>query len=335
MVGAKKPLVGVVIPAYKVSAHILSVLSSLGPEISQICVVDDACPEQSGRIVEREFLDDRVTVLYHDTNQGVGAAMKTGFREILKRDVDVIVKLDGDGQMDPTYIKDLVTPIINGLADYTKGNRFRFMESIHHMPKIRYLGNIGLSILSKASTGYWNIFDPNNGFVAISAPVLREINLDKVSRRYFFESDMLFRLSLIRAKVLDVPMRARYGDEKSNLSILKASIEFPMKHLRNFFKRILILYFIRDFSFPSLQLLLGTSFTLSGSIIGLYNFFRSQELGVNTAPGTLILFAVLFLTGVQFLLGFITHDLQSVPNRTISQDLRLVQDRPTSEKDHW
>jgi dolichol-phosphate mannosyltransferase len=320
--------VGVVIPAYRVSAQILSVLNSLGPEVDQICVVDDACPEKTGQIVEQQFRDKRVKVLYHPTNQGVGAAMKTGFKELLLRDVEVIVKLDGDGQMDPTCINDLVDPIVNGLADYTKGNRFRYLENIHQMPIIRYLGNIGLSFLSKASTGYWNIFDPNNGFVAISAPVLRQINLEKVSQRYFFESDMLFRLSLMRAKVLDIPMKARYGNEKSNLSVLKSSIEFPLKHFRNFVKRILFVYFVKDFSFPSLQLLLGTMLTVSGSTIGIYNFSQSQELGLSTAPGTLILFAVLFLTGFQLLLGFISHDLQSVPNRTISKELRLIQDHP-------
>lgn len=329
----EKCSVGVVIPAYKVSKQIMSVLGSIGPEVDRICVIDDACPEESGRLVERESLDKRIKVLYHSENQGIGAAMKTGFRELLSQNMDIIIKLDGDGQMDASYIHDLIDPIINGMADYTKGNRFRLMESINQMPKIRYLGNIGLSLLSKVSTGYWNIFDPNNGFVAISAPALREINLDRVSQRYFFESDMLFRLSLIRAKVLDIPMRARYGDEKSNLSVAKASFEFPLKHLRNFFKRIFVLYFIRDFSFPSVQLIFGTLLTVSGSIIGLQSYFRSQELGVNTAPGTLILFAVLFLTGIQFLLGFVSHDLQSVPSRTISQELRLIQDRPTSKKD--
>jgi dolichol-phosphate mannosyltransferase len=327
----KNCTVGVVIPAYRVRAQILSVLNSLGPRVDQICVVDDACPEKTGQIVEQQFHDKRVTVLYHPTNQGVGAAMKTGFKELLLRDVDVIVKLDGDGQMDPTYINDLVDPIVNGLADYTKGNRFRFLEGIHQMPKIRYLGNIGLSFLSKASTGYWNLFDPNNGFVAISNPVLRQINLEKVSQRYFFESDMLFRLGLMRAKVLDIPMKARYGNEKSNLSVLKASIEFPLKHLKNLIKRIFLVYFVKDFSFPSLQLILGTLLTFSGATIGLYNFSKSQELGMSTAPGTLILFVVLFLTGVQLLLGFISHDLQSVPNRTISQDLRLIQDHPTGK----
>jgi dolichol-phosphate mannosyltransferase len=325
--------IGVVIPAYKVSAHIMSVLRSLGPEVDRICVVDDACPEHSGQLVEREAQDDRITVLYHANNQGVGSAVKTGFRELLSHDVDVIVKLDGDGQMDSSYIKDLIHPIAIGAADYTKGNRFRFMENLHQMPLIRFLGNIGLSLLSKASTGYWNIFDPNNGFVAISTPTLREIDLDRVSQRYFFESDMLFRLSLIRAKVVDVPMRARYGTEKSNLSVIKAAFEFPLKHLRNLLKRILVLYFLRDFSFPGVQLFLGTVLTVSGTFIGLNNYFRSQDLGVSTAPGTLILFAVLFLTGVQFLLGFISHDLQNVPNRTISEDLRLVQDHPTSKDD--
>lgn len=326
-----KPIVGVVIPAYKVKRHITKVVKDLSPNISHICVVDDACPEGSGRVIQEDIRDERVKVIFHSQNQGVGGSMKTGFKYLLQKEVDVIVKLDGDGQMNSQYIENLVKPILSGDADYTKGNRFYSFQSINKMPRMRLFGNILLSLMSKASSGYWNVFDPNNGFIAISGPVLREIDLEKISQRYFFESDMLFRLNLMKAKVVDVPMQAFYGDEKSSLSLWKAAIEFPYKHIRNLVKRLLLTYYMRDFSFPGVQLFFGMLLTMTGSVIGIYNFFRSQALEISTPPGTLVLFLVLILTGVQLLLSFVSHDLNNVPNRSITEELKMVKNHPTSK----
>ncbi len=304
--------------------QILEVLSSLSDDVTHICVVDDACPDGTGDYVEKNFKDKRLVVLRNPLNAGVGGAVKKGYEHLLRQDVDVVVKLDGDGQMDSRHIPHLVSPILSGEADYTKGNRFYSMDGFSSMPKIRLIGNIILSFLSKAASGYWNIFDPNNGFLAISPSVLRQLDLEKISNRYFFESDMLFRLNLLRAKVVDVPMTALYGEERSNLSLWKAAFEFPYKHLRNLFRRLSITYFLRDFSVPSIQLSLGFLLTLLGSIIGIHNYFRSQELGIGTAPGTLILFAVLMFTGIQLLIGFISHDIQNVPTRPISRDIDFL-----------
>lgn len=319
------PKIGVVIPAFRVKNQILHVLNSLDKAITHICVVDDACPEGSGKYVENNCDDDRVVVLYNQNNAGVGGAVKEGYRYFLEHEVDVVIKIDGDGQMDSRLIPQLVTPILNGEADYTKGNRFYSLQSVQTMPKIRLIGNIVLSFLSKAASGYWNIFDPNNGFLAINSSVLRQLDLNQISNRYFFESDMLFRLNLIRAKVVDIPMTAHYGDERSNLSIWKALFEFPYKHLRNLIRRIFVTYFIRDFSIPSIQLTLGVLFTFMGSVIGIHNYLRSQELGISTAPGTLILFALLMFIGVQLLMSFVSHDIQNVPTRPVSRDLDLFQ----------
>lgn len=319
-----KPKIAVVVPAFRVKQQILAVLSSLSDDVTYICVVDDACPDGTGDYVLENFKDKRLLVLRNETNTGVGGAVKKGFEHLMQLNVNVIVKLDGDGQMDPRHIPHLVLPILNGEADYTKGNRFYSVDGFSAMPRIRLIGNIILSFLSKAASGYWNIFDPNNGFLAISSSVLRQLDLEKISNRYFFESDMLFRLNLLRAKVVDVPMTALYGEERSNLSVWKAAFEFPYKHLRNLVRRLLITYFLRDFSVPSIQLLLGTLLTLLGSVTGLHNYFRSQELGISTAPGTLILFAVLMFTGIQLLISFISHDIQNVPTRSISRDIDFL-----------
>lgn len=162
----------------------------------------------------------------------------TGYRAALKDGIDIIVKIDSDGQMDPALIIDFVGPIVDGEADYTKGNRFFELEKVKSMPRIRLIGNAILSFMCKLSSGYWNLFDPTNGFTAIHADVARRLPFNSISKRYFFESDILFRLNTLRAVVIDIPMEAEYGDEISNLKISRIVGEFLVKHSKNFIKRI-------------------------------------------------------------------------------------------------
>src|SRR5262249_39074317 len=157
----------------------------------------------------------------HEQNQGVGGAVMSGYRAAIADGMAVVVKVDGDGQMDGSLIPYFVAPIINGEADYTKGNRFFDLEQINQMPPMRLFGNAVLSLMTKLSSGYWNLFDPTNGFTAIHVDAARHLPFDKISKRYFFETDMLFRLNTINAVVVDVPMDASYGDEVSNLKISK------------------------------------------------------------------------------------------------------------------
>lgn len=218
--------ISVVIPCYRVKKHIQDVISQIGPEVIRIYAVDDCCPEQSGDFILQNVTDPRVVVLRNSVNLGVGGAMKNGYRQALQDGMDIIIKIDGDGQMDPSLIPMFSTPIQDGEADYAKGNRFYDLTHISQMPLIRILGNSALSFMTKLSTGYWNVFDVNNGFVAIHANVLSHINLDKVSDRYFFESDMLYQFGLLRGKVVDIPMDALYADEESNLKIKKYFLIF-------------------------------------------------------------------------------------------------------------
>lgn len=313
--------VAVVIPCYRVSAHILDVLARIGPQVQHIVVVDDACPEGSGQRVREQCTDDRVTVLQHATNQGVGAAMVTGYQAALALGAQVLVKIDGDGQMDPALIERFVAPIRAGLADYTKGNRFYDLTHIRQMPGLRLFGNTVLSLLTKLSSGYWNLFDPTNGYTALHAAAARRLAMDKLSRRYFFESDMLFRLNIIRAVVVDVPMDACYGDEKSNLRIRQVVGEFLGKHLRNFGKRVFYNYFLRDMTAASLELVLGLLALGFGLLFGGYHWIVASLHNIPTATGTIMLAALPTLFGLQLLLAFVTFDVANVPRRPIQLDL--------------
>lgn len=245
-------MIAVVIPCFKVAAHIEDLLASIGGEVQAIFVVDDCCPENSGRLVEARCTDRRVRVIYHSENQGVGGAVLSGYRAAIAAGADVIIKLDGDGQMAPALVPAFVAPIIRGEADYAKGNRFFEIETVRQMPTVRLLGNTGLSFLTKLSSGYWNLFDPTNGYTAISARVAARLPMGKISKRYFFESDMLFRLNTMRAVVVDIPMFATYGEEHSNLKVSRELPRFFFSNLRNFGKRIFYNYFLRNFSFASL-----------------------------------------------------------------------------------
>lgn len=316
--------ISVVIPSYKVTRHILDVISAIPPIVWRIYVIDDACPHGSGRLVEMNALDPRVRVVYHQHNKGVGAAVMTGYRTALADHADVIVKVDGDGQMDPKLIPYFIEPILTGTADYTKGNRFYNLEEIQSMPTARLLGNAALSFLAKLSTGYWNLFDPTNGYTAIHADVAKHLPLEKISRRYFFETDILFRLNTLRAVVIDVPMHAKYDDEVSNLKIKTIVIEFFRKHARNFLKRIFYNYFLRDLSLASIELVIGTIMFTFGICYGSYSWEMAAVNGVVTPPGTVMLSALPIMLGVQFIMGFLAYDIASIPTSAIHNRIKSL-----------
>jgi len=305
----------VVIPAYKVCKHIEQVIREIGPEVSFIYVVDDCCPDRSGEFVKIHCQDSRIRILRNSENLGVGGAVMTGYRAAIDDGADVIVKIDGDGQMDPQMIPALIAPIVAEEADYTKGNRFFDLEEIQSMPGIRLFGNAVLSFMTKLSSGYWDLFDPTNGYTAIHACTARHLPFEKISRRYFFETDMLFRLNTLRAVVVDVPMDARYGDETSSLKISKIVGEFFFKHVRNFSKRIFYNYYLRDMSLASLELPLGVLLFSSGCVLGVYHWINSMQEGVITPAGTVMLSALPVITGLQFILAFLGYDIASVPRR--------------------
>jgi dolichol-phosphate mannosyltransferase len=324
------PNIAVVIPCYKVKTHLLQLISEVGPEVKSIFLVDDSCPENSGKYVSSNCSDSRVIVLYHAANQGVGGAVMTGYQAAIDSGAQIIVKLDGDGQMDPRLIQNFVTPILLGQADYTKGNRFFDLEEIRQMPLLRLFGNTALSFMTKFSSGYWDLFDPTNGYTAIHSEVARHLPFKKISKRYFFESDMLFRLNTLRAVVVDIPMDAKYGDERSNLKISKIASEFFLKHLRNFLKRIFYNYYLRDMSLASIELPLGLGLFLFGCIFGGYEWMHSTYTGLPSSAGTVMLSALPVIIGLQLILAFLGHDIASIPSRPfhlLKKDWRLMRNQ--------
>lgn len=309
--------IAVVIPTYKARNHIISVINGIGAEVSRIYVIDDCCPDRTGDFVTSDCKDERVCVIKHTENQGVGGAVMTGYQAAIKDSMQILVKIDSDGQMDPSLIMDFVCPIISGEADYTKGNRFFDLEKVRSMPKLRLFGNAVLSLMCKLSSGYWNLFDPTNGYTAIHADVASRLPFNKISKRYFFETDILFRLNTLRAVVVDVPMEAKYGDEVSNLKISKIIGEFFVKHMRNFTKRIFYNYYLRDMSLASIELPVGTILALFGSIYGGCHWFYSTKTGLPTPAGTVMLAALTVLMGLQLILAFLSYDISSVPQRAV------------------
>lgn len=308
-------IIAVVIPSYCVTRHILGVIDAVGEDVSLIYIIDDKCPEGVGDFVAQNCVDKRIRILRHAVNQGVGAAVMTGYRAAILDGADIIVKVDGDGQMDPALIPYFVQPIIDGVADYSKGNRFYDLDELGIMPPMRLFGNTILSLMAKFSTGYWDLFDPTNGFTAIHADVARHLPYDKISRRYFFETDILFRLNILRAAVVDVPMSAKYGDEVSGLKISKVVSEFLIKHIRNSIKRIFYNYYLRDLTLASLELPIGLLLLVFGVCYGGYHWLGVAESGAQAPAGVVMMAALPILTGLQLVLAFLGYDISSVPRR--------------------
>lgn len=314
--------IAIVIPAYRVERDIESILRGVPSFVSHIIVVDDASPDATFDLVSGAAkADERITLICHSQNQGVGGAMITGFRKALELGAQVVVKLDGDGQMDSAYIPALITPLIEGKADYVKGNRFRDFESLKQMPFIRRVGNLGLSFLTKAATGYWNVFDPTNGFFAIHAKILTQLPLEKIDRRYYFETSMLSYLYLLDAFVLDVPIPARYRGEISSMSIQRILFEFPVKLTRTFLRRIILRYFIFDFSMMSIYLLTGIPLLIFGLIFGITKWIQYAKMGIPAPTGTVILPTLSVILAIQVLLSAIEIDINAAPRRPITNPL--------------
>jgi len=305
--------IAVVIPCYRVTDHILEVIAGIGPEVSEIYVVDDACPDGSGKFVQDQSKDMRLSFIFHEENQGVGGAVISGYKAAYADGADVVVKIDGDGQMDPGLISAIAKPVLEGSADYSKGDRFDSLENLFGMPKVRIFGNAVLSLWAKFSTGYWSMTDPTNGFTAIHRRALGAMNLDKIRKSYFFESDILFRLNIANCVVADVPMAAVYGSEKSNMSILKVMFEFPWRHTVNLWKRIFYRYYLREWNVGSFELPLGVFLLVFGAWFGLSSFLNASAAGVATTAGQVTGSAVALILGVQLLLSFLSYDVQSEP----------------------
>ena len=311
--------IAVVIPAYRGAGKVAKVIQGIPDWIGRIYVVDDACPEGSGAAAKATN-DSRVMVIARQQNGGVGAAVKTGYRQAMADGFDVAVKMDADDQMDPAYLNALLKPILSGRADYAKGNRFRDLKALRQMPRIRLFGNSVLTFLVKAASGYWQMMDPTNGYTAINREALDRLELDRISDGYFFESDMLIRLNISGAVVEDVAIPARYGDEESSLHIPSIMPVFIYRLIRGMGKRILFKYFLYDFSLGSFYLSAGSLLTAFGLIFGGTKWWQAAQAGHAATTGTVMIAVLALLLGVQFLVQAINFDIQTTPRRDSSDD---------------
>lgn len=310
--------IAVVIPCYNVAASIEAVLSAIAPDVWRIICVDDASNDDTVDIVAALAVRDRrIRLVRRERNGGVGAAVLEGFSSACAEGATILVKVDGDGQMNPAFVQQFAAPIAGGQADYVKGNRFFALEPVRRMPTSRLIGNAGLSFLSKLSSGYWDLFDPTNGYIALHADVAALLPLDNIHRGYFFESDMLFRLGTLGARVVELPIETNYGDERSHLSELRCLAIFPLLHLKNLGKRIFYNYFLRNFSIASINLVVGLLLLLFGAAYGALSWIESASTGEPATAGTVMLSALPFMTGVQLLLSFLSYDIAMTPKTAI------------------
>jgi len=312
--------IGVVIPAYNVASQIERVVAGIPDYVRTIIVVEDASTDDT-RARLAAIRDPRLVVIEHARNRGVGAAMASGFARALDAGLDIVVKLDGDDQMDPAYIPALLRPLIAGQADMSKGNRYTDLEALRAMPFVRIVGNAGLTFLVKVASGYWSLFDPANGFLALRCDLLRHINLGKLPERYFFESGLLIKLGILRAVVLDVSIPAKYADEQSSLSVVRTLIGFPPRLLGGLLRRLFWRYFVYDFTALSVYVLLGVPALLCGTLYGSWLWWDLHFAGEYAKPGQVMLAAMPIILGAQLVLQAIALDIANTPRAPLTPPL--------------
>jgi len=308
----KDTVIHVVVPAYNEQDQIAGVLAGMPACVDRVFVVDDCSTDATARIAAA-CGDPRVTMLRTPRNLGVGGAMVVGYREALAAGADVIVKMDGDGQMAPAGLPALLDELLDRGADYAKGNRLLQRELAHHMPAARIIGNVLMTFLTKLASGYWNVFDPQNGYTAVRASALRVLPLDRLHQGFFFENDMLVRLNIHDFRVRDVPMAPVYATEQSHLSIPAVLSTFPLLLVQRFFRRVTEKYVLRDFSPIALFLFTGLASLGFGTILGVTLWMHSFYVGRPTPTGSIILVLLAVVIGFQLCLQAIVLDIQSTP----------------------
>ncbi len=302
--------VAVVVPAYNEEELIGQTLASVPDYVDRVYVVDDCSTDRTSElIVEFAEKDARVLHIVHEENGGVGAAIVSGYKKALGEEMDVVVVMAGDNQMDGEYLPLLLEPIVDGRADYTKGNRLLSSEYRSGMSKWRFLGNSLLTLLTKVASGYWQLMDPQNGYAAISKGALERISLGSVYPWYGYCNDLLVKLNVYGFRVVDVVMPARYGNEKSKIRYGKYIPKVSWLLLKDFFWRLKMKYVVFSFHPLVLFYILGMVLAPLGFLGGAYSMYYKFVLG-----GSLFVRGVLsmlvFILGVQFLLFAMLFDAQ-------------------------
>ncbi len=313
ILGFKSRSVGVCVPAYNEGALIRTTYNGIPKWIDHIALVDDASTDNTFEIMQEiAQSDSRVTAISLPINSGVGGAILSGHQTLVSKGVEILVVMAGDDQMDPSSLPTLLDPIIEDRADYVKGNRFSSFASFKGMPKIRVFGNLTLSFLSKFATGLWHIADPQNGYTAMKVSLFRDLPISRISQRFDFENDLLCWSRILEARVLDVPIPARYKDEKSKLKIASTSVSILRTLFVSFVRRVWWNYMLWASSPAGLFLVLSIIFI--GISLGTGIWLIVVAIGGTTpSPATSLIPVGSGLVGLIFWLTFIVLDVVNCP----------------------
>lgn len=307
----KGRMIAAVVPAHNEAAHIRDVITGLPGTVDHIVIVDDKSSDDTAVLAETSG-DPRVHVIRHEHNTGVGGAIISGHKRALELGADIDVIFAGDDQMDPAYLEALLDPIVDEGYGFTKANRFYSSTSYQGMPAYRVFGNVLLSFANKAASGYWNLFDPQNGYTATSAEVLRRLDLDVISQGYEFENDFLLNLNILGVPARDIPIPARYGSEVSGIKLRKVIPAIGGMLFAGFFRRVFLKYVVGSFSPIALFLFSGLLLWLWSAVFGAWTIYETIGPGSATT-GTVLLAVVPFLMGFQLILTALTLDIQASP----------------------
>jgi len=309
-------MICVIVPAYNEEQLIADTLSSIPASVDKIYVVNDASTDHTQTVIDDHVkMDPRIVPLHHDQNRGVGAAIITGYKQGLIDQMQVFVVMAGDNQMDPQVMPSLVLPILQNKADYTKGNRLLSPEYRKGMSKWRFVGNTILTFLTKFSSGYWKLMDPQNGYTAISRRAVERLNLDTIYPRYGYCNDLLVKLNVFGFRVMDVEMPARYGREQSKIKYGNYIGKVSWLLMRDFLYRLRMKYVVLSFHPIVLFYLFGFILIFTGITAGIYSLYY---ILVQHGPIFIrsVLTLLIFALGIQFLSFALMFDIQE--NREIS-----------------
>lgn len=322
--------VAVVVPAYNEEAQIGRVLDTMPGFVDLIVVVDDASTDRTPLELAagRARLGDRLIVHRHARRSGVGRAIATGYRLALEADADVVAVMAGDGQMAPAELSAVLDPVVEGRADYAKGNRLFTGEAWQRTPKVRYLGNALLSLLTKIASGYWHVADSQSGFTAINRAALEALDLDAIYPRYGVPNDLLIKLNVVGARVADVPVTPLYGiGERSSMRLWRVVPTISLLLLRGFLWRLVQRYVIRDFHPLVFFYLWGALFALSGVALGAFETYLKLTTGAIALP-TIVLVALLTISGLHLLLFAMWLDMEYNRPLRATEPPRLLARKP-------
>ena len=302
--------VAVVVPAYNEERLIAETITGIPPFVDRIYVVDDASSDGTAEAA-RALRDPQVEVIVHERNQGVGAAIVTGYKRAIEERIDVTCVMAGDNQMDPEELEALALPVARGEVDYHKANRLFTGQAWQLIPRTRYLGNAILSLLTKIASGYWHVADSQSGYTAIALPTLERLDLDRIYPRYGFPNDMLVHLNVWNARVRDFPSKPVYGvGERSGMRLGSVVPAISWLLVKAFFWRLREKYVIRDFHPLVFFYIFGFVMTLLGLALGILEVVLRIE-GNAVSAGTVVLVALLLIFGSQFTLFAMWFDMES------------------------